>query len=154
MNKDDNFFMECAFDIKNMSTCARRQVGSVLVKDNEIISYGYNHTVKGSRSCTKTSCIRTKNNIESGTRQEFCMATHAEQMAIIEALKDGYDISGSRLYITDSPCVICSRLICEFDIAEVCYADNYPDELSFEILNNAGVLVRKINNKTKIKTKK
>ena len=82
------------------------------------------------------------------------MATHAEQMAIIEALKDGYDISGSRLYVTDSPCVICSRLICEFDIAEVCYADNYPDELSFEILNNAGVLVRKINNKTKIKTKK
>ena len=136
MNKDDNFFMECAFDIKNMSTCARRQVGSVLVKDNEIISYGYNHTVKGSRSCTKTSCIRTKNNIESGTRQEFCMATHAEQMAIIEALKDGYDISGSRLYVTDSPCVICSRLICEFDIAEVCYADNYPDELSFEILSN------------------
>ena len=62
--KWDSTFMEMASLFAGHSSCVKRKVGAVLVKDNEIISYGYNHTVKGSQSCTKTSCIRTKNDIE------------------------------------------------------------------------------------------
>lgn len=153
MNYYNDDFMDFAFSMKEMSTCARRGVGAVIVKDDVILGCGYNHTVRGSKACTSDTCIRSLNNIKSGTRQEFCMATHAEQMAMIEALKNGYDIKGSTIYVTDSLCVICSRLICEFELARVYYVDSYPDDLSFKILNNAGVVVSKVD-KTNIKVRK
>ncbi len=141
----NNYYMSLAYLEKEKSTCARRGVGAIIVKDNLIIGRGFNHTVVGSKPCTIDTCIRLKNNIKSGTRQEYCVATHAEQAAIIDAYKNGYNLEGSSIYITDSPCVICARLICEFGIKEVFFKDSYPDELSFEILENAGITVEKIS---------
>lgn len=150
-----NYYMDIACLEKEKSTCARRGVGAVIVKNNMIIGKGYNHTVKGSMPCTEDTCIRKINNITSGTRQEYCMAIHAEQSAIIDAYKNGYNTENSTIYITDSPCVICARLICEFGITKVYYKDSYPDELSFKILNNASIDIYKINNnKVKKKVKK
>lgn len=144
MNKDE-YYMSLASYMAKLSTCVRRGVGAVIVLNDKIISSGYNHTVKGSTPCTSETCIRKINNIPSGTRQEFCMATHAEQMAIIEACKEGYDLKGASIYVNDSPCVICARLICEFDFKKVFYMSEYPDKLSFYILSNANIETEKIN---------
>ena len=139
----DEYFMEMLEVVKTRSTCIRRQVGAIIVKDNRIISTGYNGAPKGLEHCTKDTCIRLKNNIKSGERHELCRATHAEQNAIISAAKMGVSIDGGSIYITDSPCILCSKMLINAGIKRIIYKGNYPDAFSLQLLEEAGVEVVK-----------
>ena len=141
---NNEYFMKEAEKVSLLSTC-RRQVGAVIVKDNKIISKGYNDAPEGCLSCKDLGgCIRQKNNIPSGTRQEYCRAVHAEQRAIIEAAtKEGVSIKGGTLYVTTYPCGICARMIIECRIEKIVYKGDYMDENSHQMLNESGIVVEK-----------
>ena len=136
----DEYFMEIAEIVKTRSTCLRRQVGAVIVKDNRIITTGYNGAPSGLRHCTEIGgCERARLNIPSGQRHELCRALHAEQNAIIQAAKIGVSTEGATIYITLQPCVICAKMLVNAGIKPIVFKGEYPDELSKAILEEADV---------------
>ncbi|UMZ75116.1 deoxycytidylate deaminase [Natranaerofaba carboxydovora] len=134
-----DYFMEIAKTVKTRSTCLRRQVGSVLVRDKRILATGYNGAPQGICHCDKKGCKREELNIPSGERHEICRGLHAEQNAIIQAALHGVSTQGSVLYTTSQPCSLCAKMIINADIKRVVFDGYYPDELSAEILNEADV---------------
>ena len=133
----DEYFMEIAEIVKTRSTCLRRQVGAVIVKDNRIITTGYNGAPSGLKHCTEIGgCERARLNIPSGQRHELCRALHAEQNAIIQAAKLGISIDGATLYCTHQPCVLCAKIIVNSGIRRVVYGEGYPDEFSLSIFGH------------------
>lgn len=142
--------MELAHVVATRSTCLRRQVGSVLVKDKNILATGYNGPPSGLRHCDETGCLREKLGIPSGQQHEICRGLHAEQNAIIQAAKHGVNISGSTLYCTDSPCGICAKMILSSGIRTIYYAKGYPDNLAQEMLREAGVTMIQQDRPSKI----
>lgn len=140
--KWDKRFMKLASEVASWTTCVRREVGSVIVRDKRIIATGYNGAPAGVLSCEeKGYCIRDRLNIASGTRQEICFATHAEQNALIQAAKLGISVDGATIYVTHQPCIICAKLIINAGIKRVVYAYDYPDYCSIELLKMSGVEV-------------
>lgn len=138
----DEYFMEIAEIVKTRSTCIRRQIGAVIVKDNRIITTGYNGAPSGCRHCTEIgSCYRQEHNIPSGERHELCRAIHAEQNAIIQAAKIGNTTDGATIYVTNQPCVICAKMCINAGIKRIVYKDGYPDDLAMQMLKEAGVQV-------------
>lgn len=137
----EEYFMDIARLVARRSTCLRRQVGAVLVKDKNILATGYNGTPSGLRHCSEVGCLRQLQNVPSGERHELCRGLHAEQNAIIQAAKHGTNISSADLYCTNTPCVICSKMIINAGIRRVVYLDGYPDRLSLGMLAEAGVEV-------------
>ncbi len=135
----DDYFMQILDVVKTRSTCVRRQVGAVIVKDNRILSTGYNGAPKGLKHCTKDTCLRLKNNIASGQRHDLCKATHAEQNAIIGAALYGVSIDGATIYISCSPCSLCSKMLINAGIKRIVYRGDYPDDFSLELLKEAGI---------------
>lgn len=136
----DEYFMEIAEIVKTRSTCLRRQVGAVIVKDNRILTTGYNGAPSGISHCTDLGyCERERLNIPSGQRHELCMALHAEQNAIIQAANVGVSTKGGTLYVTLQPCVICAKMAVNAGIVKIVYKGSYPDELSMRILNEANI---------------
>ena len=135
LNRKD-FFMKLAYTYAEQSTCCRRKVGAVVVRDDRELSAGYNGAPPGIEHCTPETCIRTKLNIPSGERQELCMGGHAEQNAIANAAENGVAIKGSTLYCTTFPCAYCSKAIVRAGIIKVIYCEGYPDEISTKILKN------------------
>lgn len=138
----DVYYMQFAESAKALSTCKRRQVGACIVKDNHLLSTGYNGAPKGLPHCTDIGCTREKLNIPSGERQELCRAVHAEQNAILQS--HGKDLSGSTIYITTHPCVTCAKLLINAGISRIVYSEGYPDSLSVEMLNEAGIEITKM----------
>ena len=140
----DEYFMEIAEIVKTRSTCLRRQVGAVIVKDNRIITTGYNGAPSGLRHCTDIGgCERERLHIPSGQRHELCRALHAEQNAIIQAAKLGVNIDGSTLYCTHQPCILCAKMIVNAGIVRVVYHSGYPDDFALDIFKEARVLVER-----------
>jgi dCMP deaminase len=137
----DEYFMQIAALVASRSTCLRRQVGALLVKDRCILATGYNGVPSGITHCDVTGCMREKLKVPSGERHELCRGLHAEQNAIIQAARYGVNISGATLYCTDSPCIICSKMLINAGVLEVFYGRGYPDTLSLEMLGEAGVKV-------------
>ena len=138
----DEYFMQIAEIVKTRSTCLRRQVGAVIVKDNRIITTGYNGAPSGLKHCTEIGgCERQRLNIPSGQRHELCRALHAEQNAIIQAAKIGVSTEGATIYITLQPCVICAKMLVNAGITRIVHKGEYPDELSRSILEEAGIEV-------------
>jgi len=135
----DDYFLEITAVIANRSTCLRRQVGAVIVKDKQILSTGYNGAPSGLRHCAETGCMRVKLNIPSGQRTELCRAVHAEQNALVQAARHGVSIEGGTLYSTIQPCVLCTKLAINAGIQRIVYKGDYPDPLSLEMLGEAGV---------------
>ena len=142
------YFMQMAFLASSRSTCLRRQVGAVLVKDNQILSTGYNGSPKGVRHCSEVGCLREKNNVPSGQMHELCRGLHAEQNAIIQAGINGSSARGATLYCTHQPCSICAKMIINAEIQTVYVAEKYPDELAEKLLAEAGVELILFNTKT------
>ena len=140
---NDEYFMQMARLVSTRSTCLRRKVGAVIVKDKRVLSTGYNGSPKGTRHCEELGCIRVKMNIPSGTRHELCRGVHAEQNAIIQAARLGIKIGGATLYCTHQPCVICAKMIINAGISRVVYKEGYPDEFSMQLFAEANVLVQK-----------
>ena len=105
----DEYFMEITRLVARRSTCLRRQVGAVVVKDKNILASGYNGVPTGITHCAETGCLRAKLNVPSGERHELCRGLHAEQNAIIQAARHGTNIDGATLYSTTMPCIICVK---------------------------------------------
>lgn len=141
----DEYFMQIAELTSQRSTCLRRQVGAAIVRDRHIVATGYNGAPRGIPHCEeKGGCLRQQLSIHSGERHELCRALHAEQNAIIQAAVLGQSIEGSTIYITHQPCVICAKMIINAGINRIVVKEGYPDELSVEILSEAGIEIEKI----------
>ncbi|NLX65001.1 MAG: cytidine deaminase [Clostridiaceae bacterium] len=139
----DEYFMNIVDLVKTRSTCLRRQVGALIVKDKRILASGYNGAPVGCKHCAEVGCIRNKLNIPSGQRHEICRATHAEQNAIVQAAYSGTSIKGATMYVTTQPCVLCAKLCINAGITKIIFRGDYPDELAMELLKEAGVRVIK-----------
>ena len=135
--------MNIAGMVAKRSTCMRRSVGAVLVKDKRILATGYNGAPAGLRHCEETGCLREDASIPSGERHELCRGLHAEQNAIIQAAYHGITIGGSTLYCTNKPCVICSKMLINAGIEEIIFEAGYDDPLADQMLTEAGVEVRR-----------
>ncbi|PKN73457.1 MAG: cytidine deaminase [Candidatus Cloacimonetes bacterium HGW-Cloacimonetes-3] len=133
------YFMQMAYLASKRSTCLRRAVGAVLIRDNQIISTGYNGSPKGVPHCADTGCLREQQNVPSGERHELCRGVHAEQNAIIQAAINGNSTRGASLYCTHQPCSICARLIINAEIKTVFVSEAYPDALGEQLFREAGV---------------
>lgn len=141
----DEYFMEMAELTAKRSTCMRRNVGAVIVKDKHAIATGYNGAPRGIAHCEERGgCLRQRLGIPSGQRHELCMALHAEQNAIIQAASMGHAIEGGTIYITHQPCGICAKMIVNAGIKRIVVREGYPDELALEILDEAGLRVEKL----------
>jgi len=140
---NDTYFMEMAHLISTRSTCVRRQVGAVIVKDKRVLTTGYNGSPKGTMHCEELGCLRVQKNIPSGTMHELCRGVHAEQNAVIQAAYFGISIAGGTIYTTTYPCSMCSKILINAGIKELVYSDSYPDELSQKLFNETNITVRK-----------
>lgn len=136
----DEFFMAMAKLVSEQSTCLRRQVGAVIVKDKTMLSAGYNGAPSGIPHCDTRGCLRQEMNIPSGERYELCWAAHAEQNAINNAAKNGVAIDGATLYCTDYPCTMCAKSIVNSGIKRVFYLNGPIYPMSQTILQNIEVI--------------
>jgi dCMP deaminase len=137
----ETYFMDIARLVASRSTCRRRSVGAVIVKDKRILSTGYNGAPSGLSHCLDIGCLREKLMVASGQRHELCRGIHAEQNAIIQAAYHGFSIKTSVLYCTNLPCAICTKMIINAGICRIYYQEGYADELSLTMLGEAGIEV-------------
>ena len=100
----DEYFMKLAEEVATRTTCLRRAVGAVVVKDRRILATGYNGVPTGLRHCAETGCLRQQLGVPSGQRHEICRGLHAEQNALLQAARYGINIEGSSIYINTQPC--------------------------------------------------
>ena len=137
----ETYFMDIARLVASRSTCLRRSVGAVIVKDKRILSTGYNGAPSGLAHCLDIGCLREQLMVASGQRHELCRGIHAEQNAIIQAAYHGFSIKSAMLYCTNLPCAICTKMIINAGICRIYYQDGYADDLSLTMLAEAGVEV-------------
>jgi dCMP deaminase len=138
------YFMAITQMVAKRSTCLRREVGAILVKDKRILATGYNGAPAGLKHCEEVGCLRENTSVPSGTRHELCRGLHAEQNVIIQAAYHGIAINGSTLYCTNKPCVICSKMIINAGIREILYGEGYDDPLSDQMFAEAGLQVMRL----------
>ena len=137
----DKYFFQFAELASQRSTCLRRKVGAVLVKDKMVIATGYNGPPRGVPHCDELpgGCTREAMNVPSGYRHELCRGLHAEQNAIIQAARSGVNINGSELYCCTKPCAICTKMIINAGISRVYYYKDYNDELADSLAKQSKV---------------
>ncbi len=135
----DEYFMTIAKEVATRSTCMRRHVGAVLVKDKRILATGYNGAPKKIEHCAITGCIREQEKIPSGERHEICRALHAEQNALLQAATYGVKIEGATLYCTTQPCVMCAKMLINVGIERIYILEKYPDPLALSLLAEAEI---------------
>jgi dCMP deaminase len=138
----DHYFFQITRLVATRSTCLRRNVGAVIVKEKRILATGYNGAPSGLPHCLDVGCLREELKIPSGERQEICRGIHAEQNALVQAAKFGISVNGSMIYVTHHPCVVCAKLLINAGIKEICYLEDYPDELAKSLLKEAGIRLR------------
>lgn len=130
----DRHYLEMARIWSKNSYCKRRQVGALLVKDRMIISDGYNGTPAG-----------FENECEDENNETKPYVLHAEANAITKVAKSGNSSEGSTLYITDSPCLECAKLIIQAGIIRVVYSDSYRKSEGLDLLRRANIELEQIN---------
>ncbi len=135
----DQYFMQITHLVATRSSCLRRQVGAILVKQKNILATGYNGVPSGITHCSETGCLREQMKVPSGERHELCRGLHAEQNAIIQAARHGVNIESSTLYCTTMPCVICTKMIINAGITKVIYEQGYADRLAAEMIAETGI---------------
>jgi dCMP deaminase len=140
----DSYFMEIARIVSKRSTCTRRSVGALIVKNKRILATGYNGAPTGLRHCMDLGCMREQLKVASGERHELCRGLHAEQNAIIQAAYHGVSIAGAQLYSTHLPCSICIKMVINAGIGTVYYLDGYSDELSLQLIKESGIILKKV----------
>ena len=135
----NQYFTSITRMVATRSTCLRRHVGAILVKEKRILATGYNGAPAGLKHCIDVGCLREEASIPSGTRHELCRALHAEQNAIVQAAYHGISIAGSTLYCTNKPCVICSKMLINAGIKRIFFDEAYDDDLADAMLAEAGI---------------
>ena len=139
----DEYFMAITELVAQRSTCRRRRVGAVLVRDHHIIATGYNGAPAGLPRCLDVGCLREQMQIPSGERHEICVGVHAEQNLLIQAALHGSSPEGATLYCTHQPCILCAKLIVNARIKRVVFKGDYPDSLAQKILHQAAIQLDK-----------
>lgn len=140
-----DYFLAIAFLVSERSTCLRRKVGAVAVKDRRILATGYNGAPAGVAHCLETGCLRKMLNIPSGQRHEICRGLHAEQNIIIQSAVYGVSIAGADIYCTTYPCSLCAKMLINCKIKRIFYVADYSDELSASMLKEAGIMLEKLD---------
>ena len=127
----DEYFMSIAQVVSTRSTCPRKYVGAVIVRNRTILSTGYNGSIRGMPHCSDVGHM-----MEDG----HCVATiHAEANAIIQAARNGVNIDGGTIYITASPCWNCFKQLANAGIVRIAYGEFYRDDRIFEIAHQIGI---------------
>jgi dCMP deaminase len=139
---DATFMAMCGL-VSQRTTCPRRAVGAVLVKDNHVLTTGYNGAPKGFPHPIETGCIREELGIPSGEYSDVCPCLHAEQNAILQAALFGVSVKDATLYCTTQPCTQCARMVVNAGIRRVVFQDEYADMLSMGLLTTGGVSLSK-----------
>ena len=138
----NKYFLSIADLVSKRSTCLRRRVGAVLVKDKRILATGYNGAPSNIRHCDITGCLRERLKVPSGERHELCRGLHAEQNALLQAALHGVSTEGAKVYATTQPCIICAKMLINAGIKELIISAPYPDKMAKEFLKEAGIKVR------------
>jgi dCMP deaminase len=133
----DEYWMNIVEQVGKRSTCLRRNIGAVVVKENIIVSTGFNGSPRGLPHCIEIGCLRDELKIPSGTMHEICRGVHAEQNAIIRG--DPLRMDGATLYVNAKPCKICAKMIVNAGIKRVVYVEIYPDNEGIKILREVGI---------------
>ncbi len=127
----DEYFMNIAREVATRSTCDRKHVGSVIVRDRSILATGYNGSIRGLSHCDDDGHL-----MEEG----HCVRTvHAEANAIVQAARHGMRIDGADIYVTASPCWGCFRLIANAGIMRIVFGEFYRDQRIFEFSQKLGI---------------
>lgn len=137
----EEYFMEIALVVATRSTCLRRHVGAVLVKNRQILATGYNGAPRGLPHCVEVGCLREQLGVPSGERHELCRGLHAEQNAIIQAAYHGVRIAGAEMYCTNQPCVLCAKMLVNAGIETLYFCGDYPDGLALQVFREAGTRI-------------
>ncbi len=137
----DQYFMDIALVVASRSTCLRRKVGALIVKDRRILASGYNGAPAGLKHCLEIGCLREQQGVPAGERHELCRGLHAEQNALIQAAVYGTAIQGAVYYVTHQPCVMCAKIMINAGIQKVVFRGDYPDPLALKLLEEAGVVL-------------
>jgi len=139
----DDYFLGIAHLVASRSTCLRRRVGAVLVKDKRILATGYNGAPSNIRHCEVAGCLRERFKIPSGQRHELCRGLHAEHNALLQAALHGVSTRGAALYLTNQPCIICAKMIINAGIREIVFRGDYPDKMARDFLKEARIKLRR-----------
>ena len=138
-----DYFMNITRLVAERSTCLRRKVGAIAVKDRRILATGYNGAPARTAHCLEIGCLRDALNVPSGERHELCRGLHAEQNVIIQAAVHGISLSGCEIYCTHQPCFICAKMLINCGVTTIWYASGYPDQMALDMLAEAGVRLEK-----------
>ncbi len=141
----NEYYMRIAQLVAERSTCLRRKVGAIAVKEKRILATGYNGAPAGLPHCLDIGCLREQLKIPSGQRHELCRGLHAEQNVIIQAAVHGVSIAGATIYCTTQPCLICTKMLINCGITAIYFAEGYPDDLAQEMLQEAGIKFERLN---------
>lgn len=140
----NQYFMDIASLVARRSTCRRRQVGAIAVRDKRVLATGYNGAPSGMPHCLDLGCLREDMDIPSGQRHELCRGLHAEQNVIIQAAYHGVCIRGATLFCTNLPCSICTKMLINAGIHDIRYLRGYADSMAEEMMKTAGVKLTRI----------
>ncbi len=141
----DKYFMDEALTEEAKSTCIRRKVGCVVVKDNKIIARGYNRQTGGIKPCTIVGCIRNEFHVKPGEKREICRYICAEQVVVSDAARLGISLDNSVIYVTYFPCSICAKILVNAGIKKIIYLNDYPDKISKDFLDEANIPYEKLS---------
>lgn len=140
----ERYFMDITRLVSKRSTCLRRKVGAIIVRDKRILTTGYNGAPSGVRHCYEIGCLREALHVSSGERHELCRGIHAEQNAIIQAAYHGVSIKGATLFCTNQPCSICAKMLINSGIETIFFQEGYTDMLAQELFTEAGIKLIKV----------
>ena len=130
------YFFNITKVVAERSSCLRRQIAAIAVKDKRILATGYNGAPSGVKHCAdRGGCLRERLGIPSGEQQQKCLAIHAEENLIIQAAIHGINISDCDIYCTNQPCIMCARKIISLKPRNLYYLDHYPDQRAFDLFN-------------------
>lgn len=141
--------MEIAQIVAKRSTCLRRRVGALVVKEHRILSTGYNGAPAGLAHCADVGCVRENMKVPSGERHELCRGLHAEMNALLQAAYYGVSVAGAMVYSTNYPCSICAKMLVNSGIKKIMVIADYPDNLAKRILAEAKIAVKTVKNRKK-----
>jgi len=141
----DEYFMSLARLAATRSTCLRRHVGAVIVKDRMVLSTGYNDTPRGLPNCGEGGCARCASAAASGASLDTCLCLHAEQNAIVQAAYHGVTIAGGAIYCTHQPCLTCAKMIVNAGLVRIVYDEPYPDPVAEQLLSDASIVLSRFS---------
>ena len=146
----ENYYLDIAETVLERATCLRRVYGAIIVKNDEIISTGYNGAPRGRANCVDLGyCSREAMQVPRGERYELCRSVHAEANAVLNYRGSLKDLEGSTVYVTLFPCHDCAKILAQVGVGEVVYLDNkYADtddgRISRRILDSCGISYRQV----------